>query len=165
MTHIKQQKYFWHPTSTGLISLLLIYTIRPWPFMRTLAWSQWIAIYLHIRLKYIQKHKAYAASYNNIKAYTLKAFFVRATKHWSIVGLVRQSCYTNNCWCSSTVSERMERWHNRTALINPRTAGGANSAPPGFFWNNSMARPNFLMRFGSFQEPVNADRMTLSFRM
>ena len=31
--------------------------------------------------------------YSNIMAYVkaLKAFFVRATKHWSIVGLVRQS--------------------------------------------------------------------------
>ena len=60
MTRIKQQKYFWHPTSTEHISLLLIYAIRPWPYMRISAWSQWIAIYLHIRLKYIQKHKASA---------------------------------------------------------------------------------------------------------
>ena len=36
---------------------------------------------------------------------TLKAFFVRATKHWSIVGLIRQSCYKNHCWCSTTVSD------------------------------------------------------------
>ena len=47
----------------------------------------------------------------------LKAFFVRATKHWSIIGLVRQSWYKNHCWGSTTVSDRMERWHNRTAPI------------------------------------------------
>ena len=116
MTHIKQQKYFWYLSSTLHISLQLIYAVRPWPYMRIPAWSQWIAIYLHILLKYTKKHKAYAASYNNIRP-TLKAFFVRATKNWSIVGLVRQSWYKNHCWCSTTVSDRVERWHNRTALI------------------------------------------------
>ena len=54
--------------------------------------------------------------------------------------------------------------HGKTSL-NPRTAGGANAAPPRFFWNNSMARPNSLMRFRKCLEPVNADRMTFSFWM
>ena len=54
--YIKQQQYFQHPTSRGHIVLLLIL------------------------LKHIQKHMAYAASYNNVRP-TLKAFFVRTTKH------------------------------------------------------------------------------------
>ena len=35
----------------------------------------------------------------------------------SYVGLATQSWYTNYCWCSTTVTGRVERWHNRTALI------------------------------------------------
>ena len=104
LTHMKQQKHLWHPTSSGHMSLLLIYAIRPWPYMQIPAWSQWIAIYLQILLKYFQKHKAYAASFKNTRP-TLMVFLVLATKHWSIVGLARQSWYTNYCWCSTTLTD------------------------------------------------------------
>ena len=39
MTHIKQQKYFWHSTSKGHLVLLLICAIRQWPYIRIPAWT------------------------------------------------------------------------------------------------------------------------------
>ena len=42
MTHIKQLKYFWHPTSRGHISLLLIYAIRSWPYTVYCLSTHWL---------------------------------------------------------------------------------------------------------------------------
>ena len=42
---------------------------------------------------------------------------------------------------------------------------GCKCCTPRFFWNNSMAWPNFLMRFDTFLVLCNLSRMTLRYRM
>ena len=104
-THKKQQKYSWHPTSRGHIILLLIYAIRPWPYMRITAWSQWIAISQN-RLEYIPKHMALCSILQHYQAYVKGLFRSRhktLKQSTSIVGLARQNWFENYCWCLTTV--------------------------------------------------------------
>ena len=89
MTHIKQQKILLTSNIYGAYIIAIDLRYSPMTLHANSCLMS-MGCYLHTRLKYIQKHMAYAASYNNIKAY-VKGLFVRATKHWSIVGPVRQS--------------------------------------------------------------------------
>ena len=66
VTLIKKQKSFFHGQRFGYIImvLLLIDSIRSWPYMRIPAQSEGIDV-SRILLKYIQNHMAYA-EYNDI---------------------------------------------------------------------------------------------------
>ena len=49
--------------------------------------------------------------------------------------------------------------------LNPRTTGVQNQHLPRFFWKNSLARPNFVLRIGTLLEPFNVNEMTLTLQM
>ena len=102
---------------SGHIALLFIYAIRPWPYMRIPAWSQWS----YISDSFAIHSKAYGlcSILQQYQTYVKCLFRSRhkTLKHHRPSALARQSWYKSHCWWSTTVSDRVERLHNRTALI------------------------------------------------